>query len=90
MSHHCFCAASIAFDTALGAYLAAAASNARYAAVVVGKTALLFEDKVHVPSDSDGNLGSSKSVKVTPVRMLDFVRISDEVGVWVSAFPVRF
>ena len=58
LSHHSFFDASKAFDAALYAYLAAAASNARYAAVVVGRTALFLLDKFNAVLKSKGKLAS--------------------------------
>ena len=58
LSHHSFFDASNAFDAALCAYLAAAASNARYAAVVVGRTALFLLDKFNDVFKSKGKLAS--------------------------------
>ena len=88
LSHHNFCAASIALHAAFGAYLAAAASKARYAAVVVGKIALFFADKFHVPSKSDGKFVLSISVKAISLRIFAFVRSSEEVGVCGSASTI--
>lgn len=69
-------AAAAASDAAFGAYLAAAASNARYADVLVGSTALLVDDSFHVPRAGRGARTLYGSLNAVPLRILDLVLTS--------------